>query len=266
MSANCQPRYVGEGRARRSAQIVLRAAPGSARRSRRSFNFTCGHSSPKSIAMRAPKLLGGLKLFSDLGGRRADNRRGSLGRAMPGFGRAHQLGALPSRSRHRCRASACVAMASSILALRRGTLGDQFPQNDIAHGEAERRQRDRPITELLNQIVVAAAPRERAQFAAAIECFEDDTGIIGKAAHDPEIDLYKLGQATLLRPARSRSNFSLLPPPSRIWKTGSARAPSRGAFSRAAHARSCRSPATFPAIVLPAHCALGESRSRIRGR
>ena len=78
-----------------------------------------------------------------------------------------------------------------------GGLGDQFPENHIAHGETERRQRHRAIAELLDQDCRNGRRRRERAISAAIEHFEDDAGVVGEAAHNPEIDLHKLGQAAL---------------------------------------------------------------------
>jgi hypothetical protein len=77
----------------------------------------------------------------------------------------------------------------------RWDFADQFAENDIAHCKTDGRQRDGAAAELMNQVVVAAAASQGAQFAAAIEGLKNDARVIGEAAHYPEIDLHKLRQA-----------------------------------------------------------------------
>jgi len=72
---------------------------------------------------------------------------------------------------------------------------DELSQNDVAHGKTDRRQRKRPVAEMVDQIIVASAPGERAQLSATIERFEDSARVIGKAAHDSEVNFDELGQA-----------------------------------------------------------------------
>ena len=54
--------------------------------------------------------------------------------------------------------------------------------------------------QMLNQVVVTPSAEKGAQFAGAIECFEDDAGIVSKPANNPEIDFDEIGQ-----PARAKT-------------------------------------------------------------
>ena len=85
--------------------------------------------------------------------------------------------------------------ASSREACRR--LLDQFTENDIAHREADGRQRDGAIAELMNEVVVATATGDRAELSRPIESLKNNAGIIGEPAHDREIDFDEFGQAAL---------------------------------------------------------------------
>ena len=49
---------------------------------------------------------------------------------------------------------------------------------------------------MLNQFVVTAAARNGAKFFRTIKHFEDDAGIISKSAHDSDIHIDIIGQAT----------------------------------------------------------------------
>src|SRR5437764_14685929 len=52
----------------------------------------------------------------------------------------------------------------------------------------------RAVAELADEVVVAAAADESPEFAGTIECFEDDAGVIGKAANNTEIDFDEIGE------------------------------------------------------------------------
>ena len=66
---------------------------------------------------------------------------------------------------------------------------DEIGQHHIAHAEAERGQVDFAVAHQAEQLVVAAAARERALVFAAIEDLENDAGVIGEPADDRVIDL-----------------------------------------------------------------------------
>ncbi len=80
-------------------------------------------------------------------------------------------------------------------------LPDQFTENDITHSEADRRQRDSAIAQLMNEVVVATATRNRTEFSCPIESLEDNAGIISEPAHDREIDFDEFCQAALRKVA-----------------------------------------------------------------
>ena len=73
------------------------------------------------------------------------------------------------------------------------TLGET--ENDIAHSEADRRQRDCAIAQLMNEVVVAAATRNRTEFSCPIKGLEDNAGIISEPAHDRKINFAEFCQA-----------------------------------------------------------------------
>ena len=50
---------------------------------------------------------------------------------------------------------------------------------------------------MLNQIVVTAASGHGAKVSRAIKHFEDDPGIIGESADDPDIDIDEFGEPTI---------------------------------------------------------------------
>ena len=72
---------------------------------------------------------------------------------------------------------------------------NQFAEDDVTHRKTDRGQRHGAVAELADQVVVTAAAGEGAEFPATVERFEDDAGIVGKAADDPEIDLNEVGEA-----------------------------------------------------------------------
>src|SRR5438105_1754135 len=79
---------------------------------------------------------------------------------------------------------------------RRGTIANEFAEHGVAHRKTERGHRDRVVTELADQIVVAAAASDRAQFPGAIEHFENGSGVIGKPAHNSNIDINETSKPT----------------------------------------------------------------------
>ena len=72
---------------------------------------------------------------------------------------------------------------------------DQFPEDDIAHGETERGQRDRAVAQLPDQVVVTSAARDGAKFSGTVEHLKHDSRIISKTADDSDIDGHKIRQA-----------------------------------------------------------------------
>src|SRR6202030_2976684 len=80
------------------------------------------------------------------------------------------------------------------LFLRGGNFIDQFAQDDVAHGKTNGREAHGAVAELMDQVIITAAASERAQYATAIERFENDSGIIGDPTDDPEVDPHKIPQ------------------------------------------------------------------------
>ena len=68
-------------------------------------------------------------------------------------------------------------------------LFEEQRKRHVADGEAHGRQR-RPA-KFLHQIVVTPATRKCAQLPFAIESLEDETRVIGEAAHNPEVNFDK---------------------------------------------------------------------------
>src|SRR5439155_21372131 len=71
---------------------------------------------------------------------------------------------------------------------------DQFAENDVAHCKTKRRQRKRAIAELRNQIIVASAASDGAEFPGTIEHLEHDSGVIGKPTNDSHIEPQEIGE------------------------------------------------------------------------
>ena len=77
-----------------------------------------------------------------------------------------------------------------------GSFGlEDFTEHNIAHAEAEGGEVD--IAEIFEQIVVASAPGDGAEFAGAIKDFEDDTGVISEATDDGVVAFYVILQAAM---------------------------------------------------------------------
>ena len=79
--------------------------------------------------------------------------------------------------------------------------GDQFAEDDIAHGETCGGQRNGPVAQLSDEVVVTASARKGAKFSRTIERFENDAGVIGEAAHNGEIDPGEASQAARFQAA-----------------------------------------------------------------
>src|SRR5207247_1069719 len=73
---------------------------------------------------------------------------------------------------------------------------DQFPEDDIAHGETERGQRDRAVAQLPDQVVVTSAASDGAKFSGTVEHLKHDSRIISKTADDSDIDRHEICQPT----------------------------------------------------------------------
>src|SRR5881275_2528203 len=73
---------------------------------------------------------------------------------------------------------------------------DQLGQDHVAHGETDRGERERPVAQLMDQIVVPAAAGEGSKFAAAIERFKNNPCVISEPANNPKVDLDELSETS----------------------------------------------------------------------
>src|SRR5438128_2963394 len=87
---------------------------------------------------------------------------------------------------------------------------DQFAKNDVTHRKTKRRQRKRPVAYLRNQIVVAAAAGDCAKFSSAIECLENNAGVVSEAANNRHINLHEITEATNAQSGHEPLQFGAL--------------------------------------------------------